>query len=469
MVLRFKIPAMGCMLPLKQKQLTGFWPKWDIAESKRSPKVFPGLFLAGLLLGGLCFQIPQAHSLTPVTIEIEAREMQLAPKVRKNNLNHIFQFDRSELGDRYPVIMMPGRAEEFQHSAWWKRFRKMAAQDENFTKHYKLYAYIYDSGAELDKQAQDFVKEFKEYFGGLPQEKKVVLLSYSLGGVISREAMEDPEVFDRIHTVIAIGVPFHGSPIFDPDWFTKYLRPRNHSPIRQLWDRVIYRIYLMTKTNLTRGLKWNNFDGSLPQFKLDNHEIKGDQIVGRVQPFEERPSTAQIKKKIIVYASYLENQYTQLQDPSLDIPKIQGGNPALIPKEIVGALLPLYGASTHAVFIYMNHQLANLPTFSESDKQGANHHTYQYNDGVIPLSSALYLPPRKTPYDGHLDQFIPAIDVQKARIFVNIDHMHLGEYSILRNKTLAVDILHPKEGKMTPNIWLLKDLETIYPTLPPQK
>jgi pimeloyl-ACP methyl ester carboxylesterase len=410
------------------------------------------------MLGALGWAVEKpAEALTPITIDIPQKEMPLVNK-RRRHLNHLFQFDNKPLGERTPVILLPGRAEEFQNSAWWKRFRVQADNHPTFGPNYKLYAFIYDSADELDTQAQDFVKDFKLYFGDLPPERKVVLVSYSLGGVITRDAMEDPEVMDRIHKVIAIGVPFHGTPIFDPDWFTKYMR--NFSPIRQLWDRAIYRIYLLDKNNLTRGLKWDNFDHSLPLFKTDA-EVHGDQVLAKFQPYVERSTTAEFKKKTILYASYLENNLTTKQPPSLDIPRITAG----IPKAIVGAVLPLYGSSVHAVFIYMNHQLANLPTYSPDHLKGQNEHIYKYNDGVIPLSSALYLPASEKPYYGELEALTSKVDASLARVFVNIDHMHLGEYSIIKNKTLCLDVLHPEQGKRTPNYWVLHDLDQMVPEL----
>lgn len=390
--------------------------------------------------------------------------MKLVTERKRRNLNHIYAFDRSPLGERVPVILMPGRAEEFQHSSWWKRFRDITYKMKEFEDNFKLYAFIYDSADELDNQAQDFSQELKNHFGELPPERQVLLVSYSLGGVITRMSMDNPEVFNRVHSVIAIGVPFHGSPLFDPDWFTKYLRPQNHSPIRQLWDRVIYRMYLMTKNNLTRGLKWNNFDGSMPQFAVDE-EVRGDLVVSKSLPYVEESTTEPFKQKTLIYASYMDNAQTVEQPTSLDLPKIVGSS-TKIPKEIIGALLPLYGSSVHAVFVYMNHQLANLPTFDPENAQGRNKHVYKYNDGVIPLSSALYLPPRDKPYAGSLDELVEPIDVKKARVFANIDHMHLGEYSIIKQKTGSVDVLHPEEGMRTPSYWVLYDLQQILKTMP---
>ncbi len=384
--------------------------------------------------------------------------MPLAKKRSRSTLNKLYQFDKQPLGSRIPVILMPGRAEEFQAASWWERFRKLSYQHPGFEDKFKLYAFIYKSSDELDRQAQDFVTEFKAYFGQLPPEQKALLVSYSLGGVISRDALEDPQVNEQVHSLIAMGVPFHGTPIFDPDWFTQYLG--SHSPIRTVWDRAVYRIYLLDKNNLSRGIKWNNFDNSLPQFKLEPI-LNGDQVLAKSQPYVERTTTEAFKKKTIVYGSYLENAY--LEQPP------HGGSlvkkTTKIPKAIIGALIPLYGSSVHAVFVYMNKQMAELPTFSETQLKGVDEKVYRYNDGVIPLSSALFLPARTTPYKEDWQGMLKAMDCQQARVFVNIDHMHLGDYNIVKNKTQAVDLAHPDQGKRTPTDWILYDLEKMYANL----
>ncbi len=385
--------------------------------------------------------------------------MPLAKKRSRSTLNKLYQFDKHPLGNRIPVILMPGRAEEFQAASWWERFRKLSYKHPGFEDKFKLYAFIYKSSDELDRQAQDFVTEFKAYFGNLPPAQKVLLVSYSLGGVISRDALEDPQVNEQVHSLIAMGVPFHGTPIFDPDWFTQYLG--SHSPIRTAWDRAVYRIYLLDKNNLSRGIKWNNFDNSLPQFKLEPI-LNGDQVLAKSQPYVERTTTDAFKKKTILYGSYLENEYLE-QPPSSGASLVK--RTTKIPKAIIGALIPLYGSSVHAVFVYMNKQMAELPTFSETQLKGVDEKVYRYNDGVIPLSSALFLPARSTPYKEDWQGMLKAVDCQKARVFVNIDHMHLGDYNIVKNKTQATDLAHPDEGKRTPSEWILYDLEKMHADL----
>lgn len=381
-------------------------------------------------------------------------------KRRTVGLNRVFEFEPTPLDKRIPVVLVPGRAEEFQQSSWWKKIDKLIRKDAVFNQYFKLYVYVYDSTQAVEFQALDFSKEMKARFAHLPEVQQVVLVTYSMGGMISVQAMQEAEIFNRIHTMFALAVPFHGSPLFDPDWFTTYMRSPNYSPIRTIWDRLIYRGYLYNKPNLIQGLRWNNFDSSLPQFDRGTVHVKGDQIFHRDVGFKSKPMDEEIKKKTIVYASYLENGYTKSNQPfnPLKLPKYVLDKSAKLPKELVGTVFPAYGLSAHSVLTYMNYQLANIPTFTPEYPEGKNTNLYRFNDGAIPLSSMLWLPQRDTPYSDDFQGLIKAVDVQKVRVFVNLDHMHIGDYGLRKSRLITDDVVHPQEGKRAPNEWIVKDL-----------
>lgn len=377
------------------------------------------------------------------------------------NLNQIFQFDRAPLRNRIPVILVPGRAEEFQHNSWWKDINIAASRHRHFDEHFKLYVFLYNSKDELDVQAEELSRELRQRFGHLPPEQPLLLVTYSLGGVIVREVMKDDDLLARMDTQIAIAVPFHGSPLFDPKWFSEYLRPPNRSPVRKFWDRLIYRAYMFSKSNLTRGLRWDNFDSSKPEFDLEEATRQsGDTVYAVVPPYQEYPNADAIRAKTIIYASYLENSYTRTSQSlrPKKLPRYVLENSLTLPKEMVATVLPLYGLTVHSVFTYMNHQLANIPTYTPDDPQGRNTHLYRFNDGAIPLSSMLFLPPSKTPYHGELMDLINAATVRQVRIFPNLDHMHIGEYSFRKKILVTPDLLSADEGKRSPNQWILYDL-----------
>ncbi len=463
------------MIPLKRTLLD--------AGTRILTGVLTFVLTLGLALGMpvWALEIGEQGFESPVVISADPGSRQVAPEklsdihpdmshYRKRwwrKINRIFQFDSEPLGDRIPVIMIPGRAEEFQHNAWWKDLQNDMEDQDAFVQNYKPYVYIYDSSQELDVQAGEFVAEVKRHFKYLSKDRPMVLVTYSLGGLIAQEALKDPEIEQRTQRVFAIAVPFHGSPLFDPDWFTQYMK--HPSPIRTLWDRFLYRTYLFNKSNLTRGLKWDNFDSSKPMF---DRELTGDQVTSHIDTYAESDHTGVFKRRLIIYASYLENSYTHSNQPyqKRKLPWYVMNNSVKLPKELVGTVLPFYGFTVHSVFTYMNHQLSNIPTYTPEHPEGKNTHLYRFNDGAIPLSSMLYLPARSAPYDDDLEGLIQALDIpqDRVRIFVNLDHMHIGSYSLFDSRLRSKDILHPELGERPPNQWVVYDLIQMLPELKPE-
>ncbi len=377
-------------------------------------------------------------------------------------LDRIYTLDDAPLGARIPVVLVPGRAEEFQWTVWWKVFRNKALQDAQFAAHYKLYIYLYDSQRSIQYESQKFSNALHQGFDALPDDRQLLLVGYSLGGMIAKEAMEQSDIYSKVNTLFAVSVPFHGSPLLTPKWFVKNMRPRNHSPIRKIWDRLIYLTYMFNKTNLTRGLKWDNFDDSQPG---SNRTGPLEMVAGEDFTETNDPMAHEIKDKLVIYGSYLENPYTRPQMKTqfnLKFPAILGTVSA-VPNGLIDTVLPSYIVSVHALLNFMNLELSNIPTYSPKSAKGENQHLYRYNDGALPLSSVLYLPPRETAYEEDLNGLVKAIDVPRARIFSNLDHIDLGEFHRSQKDLTKPDILHPTEGKHTPIEWVLKDLNQIYP------
>ncbi|WP_373532628.1 esterase/lipase family protein [Vampirovibrio sp.] len=385
----------------------------------------------------------------------------LLPRQRSfKSLNQIYQFDHSPLGKRIPVLLVPGRAEEFQHNAWWKEIWHVANQDLAFNRYFKLYVFLYNSKEELDVQAEGLVKELKGRFGTLPASQPLMMVTYSLGGVIVREMAKDTSLLNKVDTMIAIAVPFHGSPMFDPEWFSEYLNPPTRSPLRRFWDRSLYRGYMFSKSNLTRGLNWDNFDSSKPQFQSGNNHpnqpsLAGDQACSTVQPYQEYPNADLIRQKTIVYANYLENAVTH---PESQKKKSTIAKSISLPRRAVESVVPFYGFTVHAVLSYMGLQLANLPTYTPDDPQGKNTQLYRYNDGAIPVSSMLFLKPSPDPYDDDLWGLIGMSTVRNVRVFKGHDHLHIGEYARLKGNLVTPDLVHPEDGQRSPHRWIIHDL-----------
>jgi hypothetical protein len=401
---------------------------------------------------GICFRGSRADG---------AFSGNLAP----SSADQIYEFDRAPLGNRIPVLLVPGRAEEFQHDSWWKRFNQVANQNYFFKSNFKLYVFLYNSKEELDVQATSLAKDIRKRFGHLPKTQPLMVVAYSLGGVMIREVFKDIDMLDRVDTVFAIATPFHGSPIFDPAWFSEYLNPPHRSPLRRFWDRTFYRLYMFDKSNLTRGMAWDNFDGSKPQFHVDNTpHIIGDQVNAVIPEFQEYPNADEIRKKMIIYASYMENELTRKPG---EMPKVPQYGVTSGPAFLLGTVLPIYGFTVHSVFTYTNYQLANLATYTVEDPQGRNTHLYRYNDGAIPMSSMLFLKPRREAYSEDLLDLAALATVKKVRIIADLDHVDMGEYNLRKSHLIRPDLLHPDEGIRSPNEWVIYDLNQRFRELCP--
>lgn|GEM_PF-1587430 len=428
-------------------------------------------------------------AITPIITPLKL----LLPRDHKhhNSLNQIYEFDHKPLGNRIPVILIPGRAEEFQQNSWWRSMNKDARQNPDYQQNFKTYIFLYNSKDELPVQAKSLATELRKNFAQLPASQPLMLVSYSLGGVIAREVMADDDILNRVDTLMAIGVPFHGSPMFDSKWFTEYLNPPNRFAIRRFWDRANYHVYMLGKNNLQHGLKWDNFDGSKPVFKeeikvgqpkiweiVKNKNVAQDKdkviavITETPEPYTPYPNEDKIRSKMLVYAGYLENGFTETNEPPNPrrLPRyaLKDGKGKTrqekrtawlsIPGKLAVSILPVYGFTVHSVFTYMNYQLAKLPTRTPKSPEGENALVYRYNDGAIPLSSNLFLPARNHAYRENLPALAAEAHVRRVRVFANLDHVDLGEYNLFKSKLRRHDVLHPEDGAFLPNKWLLHDL-----------
>jgi hypothetical protein len=415
---------------------------------------------------------------------------------KKSHLNHLYTFNKSPLGQRIPVILVPGRAEEYQRNAWWLMLQWATEADRDFVRRFKLYVYLYDSNDPLTKQSNGFIHDVKARFShrlNNPSKQPLVLVTYSQGGLIAREAMSDSAIFNGVHTLFALGVPFHGSPIFERDWFSYYLGIRHFSPLRRVLDHAAYKVYLSDKSNLTLGMRWDNFDRSLARFDLANetslgrtlyHQAKAhqfNQIMGQLDGniasrlTNSLPSNTLVnqalhitalKKKTIIYASYLKNRFVDTEQRNgkalQAFPSAVGKSAKALPSLFFGSFFPIYVFSVHWVLQFTNDQLSNLPTYTPEAPFGKNTHLYAYNDGVVPLSSALYLPPSNKPYYGDPITLAQSLDVKQARIFSGLDHVELGEYTDKPKSIISADLLHPTDIKRSPNAWVLYDIKRLF-------
>ena len=388
------------------------------------------------------------------------------PPKKARHLNHLYEYDPSPLNGRVPLIVLPGRAQEYQRHSWWKRFYKSFTEHPGLKSTYKPYVFLYDSTQEVALLSEELHQELSVLLKAMPSSQSIVLASYSMGGLLARDALvTHPEQLDRTQAVLGISVPFHGSPMFDRQWFTHYL---DHvSPIRDFWDRLAYKTYFASKENLQRRMHWANFDGSLPNYLGNKGQVK---LTRPAYTLNSKPGTPDLdqafRKRLVVHASFLDTPYTRLTNDELKAHKEPWSvRIAKAPKALIGSVLPFYGFTVHSIFDNMNLELANLPTWSPTDKAPQNSHLYRYNDGVIPLSSMLYLPERpRQPYNEDYRTLATLSNNCRVRILDDLDHTDMGHYRLTDSLLNRKDLLTDSSPRKKPLEWLMQDLAELQST-----
>jgi hypothetical protein len=393
---------------------------------------------------------------------------------KQPHLNHLYQFDESPLNGRQAVIVIPGRSQEGQGNPWWRKLTKAVAQQPALQQRYKFYLFLYDSTELLSLLSTEFAQELESFTQHqAPNSPKLVIVSYSLGGLIARDTLLDnPTLMEKTQTVFGMATPYHGSLLFDKSWFDKFFQ--NPSPFRKLSDKIAYQAFMFGRDNLVQDMGWRNFDGSIPQPKITKfwHKPNNDsnnntnEVISLPLP-KYRSSDARVtefKKRLIVYASYLENAYTKPAKKRKPLLTTTSNEIIHVPANLLGTVLPIYGYTVHGAMTYMNWQIANIPTVTPQANWAGLQHLYRYNDGVIPLSSMLYLPERNEPYNEPLHNFQTLYDGCYLRVFYDIDHVDMGHYRWPEKGLITNDIYHWSLGGRKPMDWLFYDLAHLHTT-----
>lgn len=357
-------------------------------------------------------------------------------RVWRKGLNQVYTFDSRPLGERTPVILIPGRAEEVQFSQWWRSIGGYAPRQQAFNQHYKLYLFLYDSTHDIPALSRDLKHALLSLKPTLAPGKSVLLVSYSQGGLMAYDAMEDPGVYQMTRAHVAMAVPFYGTPMFSEAWFQQHFEIEGSTPLRRKWDLLMHRLYVKNKRTLVQHMNWN------PRPRA--HSTACNQA-----PVAE----SCIKSRMIVYGSYVP------QKPVIEKPAVTkiAKETLKLPYYVGNQVFPFYVFSLHRVFRTMSVAVGNVP-----DVNDPTYFPFKLNDGVVPLSSALFLAAHATaPMPADLPGMQNRVDVQKARVFEDLDHMDYAELHRSREELRRNDLLHLQEGRRSPMEWLLYDLDQL--------
>lgn len=192
----------------------------------------------------------------------------------ENDILYIEEYDSNiELGDRIPLLLIhgwnPESAGEPPAISMWNNIINSIKSNPELQANYKLYTISYWSNSISVQELGAALKEDMETIG--LSNKRVVILTHSMGGLVSRSFMNEQTYSDGIFAgkkcgeavrlLVTLGSPHHGSPIANGD-----ARDAKASALMKILMDAIeqYAFNDLPSNKPSRSdLRWDNFDNLL--------------------------------------------------------------------------------------------------------------------------------------------------------------------------------------------------------------
>ncbi|OPZ84717.1 MAG: hypothetical protein BWY75_02639 [bacterium ADurb.Bin425] len=380
----------------------------------------------------------------------------------------IYEYDHEPLGDRTPFLMVHGLRGEFYHYFRWQKVAEKLTKHKDFNAAYKIYMCRYSS---LDR-IETVLPMFKEAFNKLYEvggKKPIAIMALSMGGNLTYEAFTDANIEPKVKMLFTMGTPFHGSPLFCKDWRAYTVYKRLSWPWSRIDHNLAFGLYFRKNPNLQKDLTWDNADGAIPdvgrfwsklpfgpsgKLTIENTENKRLAAVNSIKTARE---------KLITYGGYIVNPYLQPRA------KRYLENAFLYPLFLVSTSFPAHMAREHPVLEYLNRDIANFQVPKSVAKAAGTPFVFVMNDGITPVSSAIFLPPdlakeQCVSKEAELEKIKSRLDVGKARVFRNVDHLTFIDGVRPVNPIQAAvqnhvkDEINPHEPQKEIFDWILQDI-----------
>ncbi len=262
----------------------------------------------------------------------QLRELNTPPSLKSfaltdaNQQGESREFDNSPLNGRTPVILIHGinRDENLgmvcslnnsdKERFWcyeykrnvWNTFYEEAAKLTGFYNKFKVYEYVYPS---FKSSSSDNGPSLSSMIQNDPElaKSKIFLVAHSFGGLVARRAMNvnDGVLGNQTINLFTLATPHHGSIGAS---LLNFNQTTNNDAIADSWlsDKktlialTFGKIYysLAVETQGYMELRWDNFDGGIPQHWTDNVNVSTS--TNGLKTFNETGD--KFKGKIITYS-----------------------------------------------------------------------------------------------------------------------------------------------------------------------
>lgn len=432
---------------------------WTFAGALLSKATLLALAISILLVLPCLRQQNPAHAASEASFSFPILPPEMLIKEKPGSIE-IYQENNSPLNGRRALLMIHGGGGEFKSLMRWDRVLAAFDKDPAFRKTFKVFFLRYDSSDALGdeiEQAKTLVPKLAGEVG-----KPITVLALSMGGNVIGGALSDPAVSESVDRALCMGTPFHGSPLFSSDWYQYSLYQHKLGLFTRMMDTFDYNYFFGKHRNYQRDLKWDNLDEGIPTvgaFKgITKAGPKGDLTPARDEGklLNKINKTDINKGKIIAYAGYLLNAeiITMTAKHRLE-------TYALAPYRFLTVRVPAQLGREESALKVLSTKIGKVNAVND---QGLSVRRFALNDGITPVTSALFLAPdtvKEYPIikETDLKRLLPHVDIRLGRVFRDIDHVTFVEGTPPHGGSkLVKDELHPEDGSHTVFEWILDEL-----------
>lgn len=376
----------------------------------------------------------------------------------------IYEFDESPRGNRSPFLMVHGlRGEHYPYFRWQKVANHLSS-DKKFNANFKIYLARYPTSKRMEESVPMFRKAVERLYSAC-NKRQVTVMALSIGGNLVYESLTDEETADKVRILMTLGTPFHGSPLFSQDWMQYSIYRKLSWPWTRIDHSLSLRLYFSRNKNLIDDFGWDDYDEAIPNVgrftsKLPlgpkGNLVQNTAINQRLRTIHK--DNPHIKKKIIAYSGYLKNPYLESKTARF----IE--STAMYPVTLFWVKFPAHLAREHPVLRVLNRDIASIHVSQSKKAAGKTPFLYALNDGITPVSSALFLASGKDSEsiltsEKQIPEIKSLVDVKLGRVFSNIDHLtFIDDFRPLRISERVKDALDPENPGKSMFNWILDDV-----------
>jgi hypothetical protein len=356
--------------------------------------------------------------------------------------------DASPQEGRIPLILVHGINPDAGKEYNWQGFLNLVRKDPAFQSRFKTYLFVYDPAKAIRVNGKLLQADLIDFHKRNASTEPFRFAALSLGGMIVREALADNDLWQQTQRVVAISVPFHGTPLASKPWMHLCFKEASVlNPVRH-FDDLAYSVAERQFPHFEKDYCWDNFDGNMPE------------SVARQQtcPVPVSPHPPQEEaRKYTVYAGFYGSSTDQRQWL-----RKQLGLPA--DKKPADTKQPML--NRHMMFSLVQPCLSALPVVKAASKGMVS--VEAFNDGISPISSQLWLgrfarrgrEGQPVPQERLWQSVLAMRNSENARLFDGLDHRDWleGQTRYNGNGGKLQDWLHPDAPARNMFEWIKFDL-----------